>query len=175
MLESDWAGRCITRRLGMSLSNPQAIAGRAQTLPLQGLVNQVVRGLLRAPYVSRKVGQRLVTVYPVGRRSGRHYAVPVAYARLDGSLLVGSEFGWIRNLRSGEPVQIRLNGKRRTADVHVFTDETAVVEHLGLMARDNHQFAKFNKIRFDRDGQPVTNDLHLAWEAGARVAQLTPG
>jgi len=42
------------------------------------------------------------------------------------------------------------------------------------MARDNHQFAKFNKIGFDRNGEPRLDDLHLAWGAGARIAVLTP-
>jgi deazaflavin-dependent oxidoreductase (nitroreductase family) len=149
-------------------------AARAQTLPLQGLVNKVVRGLLRAPLLSRIVGRRLVTVYVVGRQSGRHFAVPVAYTGLDGSLLVGSQFGWIRNLRSGEAVDIRLAGRRRRADVRVLADEIDVVEHLAMMARDNHQFAKFNKIGFDRSGRPLPDDLHLAWVAGARVAVLRP-
>jgi hypothetical protein len=43
-----------------------------------------------------------------------------------------------------------------------------------VISRDNHNFAKFNKIGLDEDGQPVTADLHQAWAAGARVFQLTP-
>jgi len=164
----------------MSNANPSSVgrptpAVRAQTLPLQGLVNIVIRGLLRAPLLSRVVGRRLITVYVVGRKSGRHYAVPVAYTRRDGRLLVGSQFGWVRNLHTGEPVVIRLAGTRRSADVQVLTDEVGVVEHLGLMARDNHQFARFNKIGFDQHGDPRPDDLHLAWAAGTRVLVLTPG
>jgi deazaflavin-dependent oxidoreductase (nitroreductase family) len=163
----------------MSKPNPlaggqQASAGRARTLPLQGMVNRVIRGLLCTPLLCRLVGKRLITVYLVGRKSGRHYAVPVAYTRRDGTLLVGSQFAWARNLRTGEPVHIRLAGKRRPADVHVVADETGVVEYLALMARDNHQFAKFNKIGLDQRGDPSPDDLHLAWAAGARVALLTP-
>lgn len=161
------------------MTNPNSTSAskpivRAQTLPFQGIVNRVIRGLLRAPLLSRAIGKRLVTVYLVGRKSGRHYAVPVAYTRHQVGLLVGSQFAWARNLRSGEPVQIRLAGKRRPADVRVLTDETGVVEHLAMMARDNHQFAKFNRIGFDQSGNPVPEDLHLAWTAGARVAVLTP-
>jgi deazaflavin-dependent oxidoreductase (nitroreductase family) len=147
---------------------------RAQTLRLQGLVNAVMRGLLCAPLLSLAVGKRLTTVYAVGRRTGRHYAVPVAYTRHGGRLLVASQFAWVRNLRSGEPVDIRLRGRRRAADVQVLRDEAGVVEHLGVMARDNHQFAKFNKIGFDEHGAPSPDDLHLAWAAGTRVALLTP-
>jgi deazaflavin-dependent oxidoreductase (nitroreductase family) len=149
-------------------------AVRAQTLPMQGLVNKVVRALLSTPLIGQLVGQRLITVYVVGRKSGRHYAVPVAYTRRDKTLLVGTQFAWIRNLRTGEPVDVRLGGKRRTADVQVLTDEPGVVEHMAFMARDNHQFAKFNQIGLDQHGEPSPEDLHLAWAAGARVALLTP-
>jgi deazaflavin-dependent oxidoreductase (nitroreductase family) len=147
---------------------------RAQTLALQGLVNRVIRGLLRTPLLCRLIGKRLVTVYVVGRKSGRHYTVPVAYTRHDESLLIGTEFSWVRNLRTGEPVDVRLKGKRRTADVRVLTDETGVVEHFAILARDNHWWANFNKISLDHAGNPEPTDLHLAWAAGGRAARLTP-
>ena len=155
-------------------SGQRTSAVRAQTLPLQGLVNRVIRGLLRTPLLCRLVGKRLITVYVVGRKSGRRYAVPVAYTCRNGTLLVGTQFAWVRNLRTGEPVQIRLAGRRRSADVQVVADETGVVGHFAFMARDNHQFAKFNNIGFDQRGDPRPGDLHLAWAAGARVALLTP-
>lgn len=52
----------------MSKPNPPpgsqpAPAVRAQTLPLQGLVNRVIRGPLRTPLLRRLVGQRLITAY----------------------------------------------------------------------------------------------------------------
>ncbi|HTW98141.1 MAG TPA: hypothetical protein VMD59_05150 [Acidimicrobiales bacterium] len=161
----------------MTSSIPEAAARpavRARTVPLQGLVNRLMRGVLGAPLLSQAAGKRLLTVYVTGRRSGRHYAVPVAYTRLGTALLVGSQFAWARNLRSGDPVDVRLLGRRRPADVRVVSDEAGVVEHLAIMARDNHAFAKFNQIRLDQVGEPDVGDLHLAWAAGARVALLTP-
>jgi hypothetical protein len=147
---------------------------RAQTLALQGLANRIVRGLLRTPLLCRVVGNRLITVYVVGRKSRRHYIVPVAYTHHDGILLIGTPFAWGRNLHTDEPVDIRLKGKRRPADVEVCSDEAGVVEHYAVMARDNHIFAKFNKIGLDQAGDPSPADLHLAWAAGARVIRLTP-
>jgi deazaflavin-dependent oxidoreductase (nitroreductase family) len=147
---------------------------RAQTLALQGLTNRIVRGLLRTPLVCRLAGNRLITVYVVGRTSGRHYTIPVAYTRHDGSLLIGTAFAWGRNLRTSETVDIRLKGTRRPAEVQVVTDEAGVVELYAVMARDNHNFAKFNKIGFDPAGNPDSADLRLAWAAGARAIRLTP-
>jgi deazaflavin-dependent oxidoreductase (nitroreductase family) len=156
---------------GGALAKP---ASRAETLPIQGIANRVVRGLLRTPLVSRAVGSRLVTLYVVGRKSGRKYTVPVAYTRHEGALLIGTPFGWGRNLRTGEQVAIRLQGRRRLADVVVLSDEAAVVAAYDVMCRDNRAFANFNKVGYDSAGNPKEADLHAAWSAGARAFRLTP-
>ena len=153
----------------------QAVPGpRAQTMTIQAQVNALIRGLLRTPLLSRLIGSRLLTVYVVGRKSGRRYSVPVAYTRHEGDLLIGTPFGWGKNLRTGEPVAIRLKGRRRLADVRVLTDERDVVDAYTVMTRDNRNFAKFNDIGFDADGNPLPTDLRMAWAAGARAFRLTP-
>ena len=146
---------------------------RTQTLALQGVANWIVRGLLRTPLVSRGIGSRLITLYVVGRKSGKRYTVPVAYTRQEDVLLIGTPFGWARNLRTGEPVEVRFKGRRRSADVQVVTDEPAVIRDYAVIARDNRNFASFNKISLDGHGDPDPVDLHLAWAAGARVLRLT--
>ncbi|WAC56212.1 hypothetical protein [Gordonia sp. SL306] len=147
---------------------------RPQTMKLQSVTNRIVRALLATPVISRAIGRRLVTVYVVGRKSGRLYSVPVAYASHDEKLLIGTPFGWGKNLRTGESVEIRLLGRRRSADVEAFTDEPSVVEHYAVICRDNKQFASFNKIGIDADGTPNPDDLHTAFTAGARSFLLTP-
>jgi len=155
--------------------NPAVRPGpRAQTMALQSVGNRFVRGLLRTPLLARLAGSRLVTLYIVGRKTGRRYTVPVAYTRSEGDLLIGTPFGWGRNLRTGEPVEIRLKGRRRLADVEVMTDERAVTTAYGIMCRDNRTFAKFNNVGLDSAGHPDQTDLHLAWAAGARAFRLTP-
>ena len=148
--------------------------GEVRTMRFQGVVNWIARGLMRAPFVSRAVGRALVTVYVVGRKSGKRYTVPVAYTRHEGDLLIGTPFRWARNLRTGEPVAVRLRGRRRLADVRVLTDEATVVRDYAVIARANHNFAAFNKIGLDAEGNPDPADLHRAWRGGARVIRLTP-
>lgn len=155
-------------------SNARTAEVRARKLPVQGLVNRLVRGMLRTPLVSRVVGRKLITLYVVGRKTGRRYTVPVAYTAHEGALLVGTPFAWARNLRSGETVTVRLQGRRRAADVQVVTDEAGVVAAYALMASRNPQFASFNRIGLDAAGNPDPVDLHLAWAAGARAIRLTP-
>ncbi|HZY77859.1 MAG TPA: nitroreductase/quinone reductase family protein [Jatrophihabitantaceae bacterium] len=152
----------------------QGTQPRAQTLAAQGLANRIVRALLSTPLICRGIGKRLVVLYVVGRKSGRRYTVPVAYTRVGDELLIGTPFGWGRNLRTGEPITIRFKGRRRPADVRVISDEPGVVEAYATMSRDNHNFANFNKIALDDAGNPSADDLHEAWVAGARAFVLTP-
>lgn len=147
---------------------------RARKMAGQDVTNRIIRGLLRTPLLSRVIGARLVTLYILGRRSGQRYTIPVAYTRRAGDVLIGTPFKWGRNLRTGEPVEIRLKGRLRQADVTVYASEADVVREYGIMCRDNHQFAKFNRVRLDADGNPDPGDLHLAWMAGARAFRLTP-
>lgn len=149
-------------------------ANGARTMALQGVLNRIVRGLLHTPGLSKVVGSRLLTVYVTGRKSGRRYTVPVAYTRHDGALLVGTPFAWGRNLRTGEPVEILLRGRKRLADVQVFKDEAEVTEAYGVICRDNHNFAQLNKVGLGPNGEPDPDDLHAAWAAGARAFRLTP-
>jgi uncharacterized protein YcsI (UPF0317 family) len=144
------------------------------TLRFQSIANRIVRAMLRTPLICRLASRRLVTVYVIGRNSGARYNIPTAYAADGPALLIGTSFGWARNLRSGEPVDIRFKGKRRTADVEVLIDEAEVVSCYHTIVHGNHQFAKFNKIGFDDAGQPDAADVHRAWASGARAIRLTP-
>ena len=144
-----------------------------QRRPFQSVVNRVARGLLRVPLLSRVVGNGLIVLYVVGRRTGKRYTVPMAYLRHEGALLLGSGFAWGRNLRTGDVLEVRFKGRRRAADVRVLTDEAPVVEHYAVIARRNHGFAKFNNVGFTADGTPDPDDLHAAWASGARVFLLT--
>ena len=142
-------------------------------MALQNVSNAIVRGLLNTPGIAGGIGKRLITLYVVGRKSGKHYSIPVAYTEKDGAILIGTPFGWGKNLRTGEPLDVRFKGKRRTADVVVVRDETGVVALYDVICRANRQFASFNKVRIDASGDPDPSDLRGAWENGARVFKLT--
>jgi deazaflavin-dependent oxidoreductase (nitroreductase family) len=142
-------------------------------MALQGVANVVIRGLLSTPGISSGIGKYLITLYVVGRKSGRHYTIPVAYVQHEGAILIGTPFGWGKNLRTGEPLHVRYKGRRRTASVEVVKDESGVVAFYAIMCRENHNFAKFNKVRLEQDGTPNAEDLRAAWQAGARGFRLT--
>ena len=144
-----------------------------RTMALQGFVNRIVRGVLRTPGLAKVAGRRLITLYVVGRKSGRRFTVPVAYTWHDGELLIGTPFAWARNLRTGDAISVRHLGRRRTADVRVHAGEAEVVADYAVICRQNANFAQFNKIGRDPQGNPDPGDLHRAWVNGARVIRLT--
>ena len=149
-------------------------AGQAQVMPVQKMANSIVRTLLHTPGVSSGIGKRLLIINVTGRKTGRQYSVPVAYTRHEGALLVGTPFAWARNMRTGEPVEVIVQGKRRQADVLVISDEDGVVAAYDVICRDNRQFAKFNNVGLGPDGAPSADDLHAAFAAGARAYRLSP-
>jgi deazaflavin-dependent oxidoreductase (nitroreductase family) len=144
-----------------------------QPFAWQGAMNRVARSLVAIPLLSRVVGRWLLTLYVVGRKTGKRYTVPMAYVPHEGALLLGSGFAWAKNLRTGEPVELRYKGRRRVADVQVITDERGVAEHYEVIVRHNPDFARINKIGIASDGTASPDDLHTAWAAGARVMLLT--
>ncbi|MCW2933999.1 MAG: hypothetical protein JWM19_4961 [Actinomycetia bacterium] len=156
---------------GATASRP---AGQARVMSGQKVANRIVSTLLRTPGVSSGIGKRLVIINVTGRKTGKQYSVPVAYTRQGETLLVGTPFAWARNMRTGEPVEIILQGKRRQADVRVISDEDGVLAAYDTICRDNRQFAKFNNISLGPDGAPRPDDLHAAFATGARAYRLSP-
>jgi deazaflavin-dependent oxidoreductase (nitroreductase family) len=156
-------------------TNPAGRAvGRAQTLPMQGLVNAFTRAALSTPGVAKGIGRKLILLYVFGRKSGKRYAIPIAYMEHDGKVLIGTQFGWSRNLRTGDPIQVRYKGRLRSADVEVVENAERVADLYTLMCRDNHAFAKFHNIGFDAKGEPDPEAVRQAVRLGARAFLLTP-
>jgi hypothetical protein len=142
-------------------------------MPMQGAVNVILRGLLSTPGVASGIGKRLITLYVVGRKSGKRYTIPVAYSTHESDLLIATPAPWGRNLRTGEPLEVKYKGRRRSVDVEVVKDEPGVVALYDFICRDNKNFAKFNKVEIDSAGDPKPEDLQAAWRNGGRVFKLT--
>ncbi|HEX4791011.1 MAG TPA: nitroreductase family deazaflavin-dependent oxidoreductase [Actinospica sp.] len=157
----------------MSSQTSSGPARKPRTMPGQSALNVVMRGLLNTPGISSGLGKRLITLYVVGRKTGKRYSIPVAYVEHDGALLIATGFGWGKNLRTGEPLEVRYKGRKRTADVEVVKDESGVVALYDVICRDNANFAKLNNVHIDASGNPDPADLRTAWQTGARVFKLT--
>ncbi|GAB2442108.1 nitroreductase/quinone reductase family protein [Nocardia tengchongensis] len=161
----------------MAEANPYGTPSTTGPAPIgsyQNLLNTFIRGLLRVPVLSRQVGKRLCVLHVVGRKSGKHYDVPIAYTRHDGDILVGTaKHPWVSNIRKGVPLEVSFGGPRLTADAEVLADEESVVRLSEAIARDNKQWAKFNGMGFDADGNPNLADAYQSWQQGTVILRLT--
>jgi hypothetical protein len=149
-------------------------AGQARTLPRQNLVNAFTRRALSTPGLAKGIGRFLILLYVVGRTSGKTYPIPIAYIEHEGKVLTGTQFGWSRNLRTGQDLRVRYKGKLRNAKVEVVEDEERVVELYGLLCKANHNFAKFHNIAIGAQGEPDPEGLRAAFKHGAKAILLTP-
>jgi deazaflavin-dependent oxidoreductase (nitroreductase family) len=98
--------------------------------------NSLVLAILRSP-AHRLLSGSAIELRYIGRRSGRHYALPVQYAR-DGSLLVvapqrPATKTWWRNFRTRQSVDVRLAGRVHHAIAEVVErDDPRWDHHLRL-------------------------------------------
>lgn len=149
-------------------------SGSARTMRFQNIANVIMRTALRTPGVSRLASRKFVTLYVVGRKSGTTYEIPVAYTPHQGKLLVATPFAWGKNLRTGEPIELQFQGRRRNADVEVIADHPGVAQMYGVIAKGNKQFADFNGIGYLPDGEPDPRDLNRIAAEGARAFLFAP-
>jgi hypothetical protein len=73
------------------------------------LGNAFVRPLLRS-HVGARIHELALLRFE-GRRSGKHYEVPVEYHELEGEPLILTASGWKRNLRGGADVELVHDGR----------------------------------------------------------------
>lgn len=87
--------------------------------PVVRIVNDAAVFLINAPVIGRLIGQGLVVIRYVGRRSGKTFEIPVGYRRSRGNLIIGvtapdAKTWWRNFLGEGGPITLlNLNGRHR--------------------------------------------------------------
>ncbi len=106
---------------------PTDAAVRSQPPPrwlMNNVVNPTARRLVPSP-LGRLVG--LVLLRFTGRRSGRHYEIPVVGHHVDDPLLVFTDAAWALNFHGGRSVTVIERGRSWHGEAHLIDDpaETA--------------------------------------------------
>lgn len=96
---------------------------------LINLVNPLVRALLQSP-LHGPLDSALLVLHITGRRTGRHYDLPVGYVDLDGHLVVVTQHSWRANLRGCSDMDVTYRGRRQRVHVDLEEDPTAVANTL---------------------------------------------
>ncbi|WP_435320818.1 hypothetical protein [Haloarchaeobius sp. TZWSO28] len=142
------------------------------------VANPVLRAVLRSP-LHRTVDRWLILLSYAGRQSGRQYTFPVAYARVDGALVVvtpKAESAWWPNFHDGHPCSIWYNGEERAAIgtvtsgperqkfLSAFADQRPLLRRLLKISRDDHG-------EFDPTGELAV----VRFVLGPAQARIPPG
>lgn len=141
---------------------PPVVENREPPEALGRIVNPVMKALLRSP-LAPVFGGRLMVLGLTGRRSGRAIEVPVGQHDVDGVVTVVGGGRWKLNLRGGAPVQVWLNGRRRTGRGELVEDpeETARVMRL-LLERQGVENARTLGLVVNGERMPTTDEVRDA-------------
>ncbi len=140
----------------------------------QRVANPVVRRLLRSPG-HRLLGRYLMLLTVTGRRTGRRITVPVGRHELDGQVLCVAQGRWRVNLRGGAPVELLLDGRRRTGHGELVEDPDAVARVIAqLVARLGTAGAQRRLgIVVRGDGPPSHEELRAGLGGRKAVVRVT--
>ena len=153
----------------MTTTTARPVVRRAQAAVFR-VLNVPMRLLLGLPFAT-PAGRRLMLVNHTGRRTGRHYKQPVSYIEAEGTLLTPGGGRWTRNLRDGEPVNIRLKGRDVTFTPELVADLDQVERLLAVMSKATPTVKRFVRIPSDTNGRLDRNALSAAVEHGFRVVR----
>jgi deazaflavin-dependent oxidoreductase (nitroreductase family) len=140
----------------------------------QAALNLVMRAVLATPLLHRAVSNRILLIDVVGRKSGRHYRIPVGYVPAAGELLIGTAGRWRRNLTPGQLVEVTVGRRRQAMTADVVTDERQCVPLYRAILAHNPVHGRYAGIRHEPDGTPNPEDLRAALGRGIAVVRLRP-
>lgn len=141
--------------------------------------NFLVGGVLRSPF-HRVMSRSLVLLSFHGRRTGKEYTIPVAYARFGPDeliVLAGHPEGktWWTNLRGGLPVRLRLEGREVAGDARLVKGEEAIPRLAAYLERLPRTAVSLGMTP-DPDGRYAREDLDsLAAKVPVVSVKLPPG
>lgn len=135
--------------------------------------NRVVRPLLRSRLHPLVSGRLMLLTY-AGAKTGRTYAIPVAYHRWapDELWAFGARTGWMSNFRNRRAVRLRLRGREVRAEATAVEDREQVAGLLEeLVRREGPGSIRDPFVGFPRDRHP-THEEALAAADRVRIARF---
>ncbi|MXZ55102.1 MAG: DUF385 domain-containing protein [Gammaproteobacteria bacterium] len=125
------------------------------------VINPMVRFSLRSP-LHVFVSHNIMLIRYVGRKTGKHYEIPVRYAERDGAVkcFTDKTAGWWPNLRDNSEVSLVIRGSVMKVSTQVVVDDTELLtaeltKHLNEFPGD----AVYKDVRLDHQRRPAAEDI----------------
>jgi deazaflavin-dependent oxidoreductase (nitroreductase family) len=136
--------------------------------------NKVARRILRSP-LHRVLSKRLMLISVTGRKTGKIYTTPVAYAQDGDHLLIAAGGRWRENLSARPRVTVVLRGRSSSYRASaVRGDQDFYQARLAQMATLNPAWARYSGLELDSNGQPTSAAIAQARARGLILVTLEP-
>jgi transposase InsO family protein len=139
-------------------------------------VNPMMKMLLRTPFAGPARNQLMVVDF-TGRKSGKHYSIPLSAHVIDNILYAMTGATWKANFRDGADAQVLHDGKSVAMHGELITDKAHVVD---LYARAAEGYgpkraARAMGLAFRNNQMPSRDQFAQAVdELGLRAIRFTP-
>lgn len=154
----------------------RAVVVKPPPAALLRVVNPIFRFMLHTPGLNAATKNYMALGF-TGRKSGRHYEVPVTAHRLNGDLCVVTSAGWKANFRDGAPVDVTFNGTTSAMRGELISDAKQVAACC-LRCTDTYGAkggARMLGMQFRDNALPSADDfVEAAQEEHVVLIRLTP-
>ncbi len=134
----------------------------SQTTTIPPILNHAMKLVLRSP-VHGMVSKSILLITFTGRKSGKAYSTPVSYSQHDDQVYVFTHATWWKNLRSGAPVTLRIQGRDlQGLPEPVAEDKQAIAAGLAAHLRKVPSDARYYGVTFDDAGNPRAEEVEKA-------------
>jgi hypothetical protein len=138
-------------------------------------VNPAVKFLLGTPLGGGLRRQMMVLNF-TGRKSGRHYSLPVSAHRLDDALYALASAGWTANFRDGATAEVLWDGKKTTMRGELIRDPATVaaLSHRVAESYGATTAQRMMGLKFRDNRVPTIEEFtEAAQRDGMRAVKLT--
>ena len=135
------------------------------------VVNPMMRFSLRSPF-HVFFSQNIMLVRYVGRKSGKHYEVPVRYFERDGVIkcFTDKSAGWWPNLRDNQNVTLVIRGTEMKASTQVVVNQTDLLtEELTAYLNEFPSDAVYKDVRLDHHRRPAAEDIARSAQSAVMI------
>lgn len=140
------------------------------------IVNPIIKMALHTPFAGPARNQLMVVDF-TGRKSGRHYSIPLSAYVIDGILYAMTGATWKANFRDGATAQVLHDGKKTTMRGELLTDKAHVTD-LYTRCAESYGAKRAERamgLGFRDHQMPSHDDFAQAVEQlGLRAIRFTP-
>ena len=116
-------------------------------------VNAFPSLVLRSP-LHGLMSHRFLLLSWTGHKTGRRYTTPVAYAELDGRVVMTTDDAWWRNFERPAPGRLRLRGRDVPGTAVAVSDPQETRRALGMLIERQPTYPRLARMTVATDGRP---------------------